>query len=250
MILLYIFLGFLAIVLFLQWDKYENRYRFHDWIDSVKNTCILKPFHFLAPRLLSLPRKTWKCLKPLLRFIFQNKAIEKALGDAQRPVILFITTIASVGILFSNFYKNVLEDFPQFPAMLISAFPLFLIWMWKNYDTKKGLEYAKRDLNRKELDGNWKNFLKFQNIILKTKHDEKKATAIYALGTYYGKNGEFPKQVHVFFKNHLENYWLKPKDPQPLYIQAIYDVLEKNKKLIEKKGLSLDSFKFPQLERQ
>jgi len=238
MIFLYIFLGFLVLVLFLQWDKYENQYRFHDWIDSVKNTCILKPFQFLTPCLLALPRKTWNCIKAVLRFILQDKAIEKTFNDTQRPVILFITTIAAVGILFSNFYKNILKDFPQFLAMLISAFPLFLIWMWKNYDTQK-------DLNRKELDGNWKNFLKFQDIMLKSKHDEKKVTAIYALGNYYGKRGEFPKHVHLFFKNHLENYWHKPKDPRPLYIQAIYDVLEKNKKLIEQKGLSLDDFKFP-----
>ncbi|OGV36037.1 MAG: hypothetical protein A2020_00865 [Lentisphaerae bacterium GWF2_45_14] len=255
MIILYIFLGVLAIVLFLQWDKLKNNGKIRNAIDSVKNTCILKPFHFLAPRLLALPRKTWNCLKSSTLWQWAWP----------RPLILFSSTLLII-VLYGlvNFFhdsKNnddkrnlifkilVPEDadrtiYNTLIPILLGALPAFLIWSWRNNDKRKDQEHVKEELEKaerklkiEETNNDWDNFLRFQEIALHDEDEERKDTAIRALGVYYDKEGDFPKQVHQFFKNYLEKYWTKNDNaPPPPFIKAIYDIINKRKLFLNHDG--------------
>ena len=293
MIFLYIFLGFLVLVLFLQWDKYENQYRFHDWIDSVKNTCLLKPFRFLTPCLLALPRKTWKCLKPLLRFIFQKawigitswipslpRKIWNCIKSSTlwqwawpRPLILFSSTLLII-VLYGlvNFFhdsKNnddkrnlifkilVPEDadrtiYNTLIPILLGAIPAFFIWSWRNNDKRKDQEQREKELKQKDRELNFheKNydrdkFSEYQDILEDGSNTaNKRFSTTYELDYYYNKSGTYPQMVHTFLKENLKAYWRKHKtDTQaPIYIKAIYDVLDKQDKIFVSKELSLSGF--------
>ncbi|MFA6715295.1 MAG: pentapeptide repeat-containing protein [Victivallaceae bacterium] len=136
--------------------------------------------------------------------------------------------------------------------LFVVAIPAFLLWHWRDIDKKevlaqgkqnlgqkdrdleqkdrdleqkdrdleqkdRDLEQKDRDLNLKEENNFWDNFIKYQKMAEDKANEHSNATraaAIYALGEYYGREGtKFPLQVHIFFKNFLDDFW----DKQEIY---------------------------------
>jgi uncharacterized protein YjbI with pentapeptide repeats len=101
--------------------------------------------------------------------------------------------------------------------ILLAAVPAYLLWHWRDSNRRRELGHQAEELRLKTNNDAWDNFIKYQKMAedVKGEHSEgTRAAAIFALGEYYEREGtQFPNQVHVFFKQFLDNFW----DGQEVY---------------------------------
>jgi uncharacterized protein YjbI with pentapeptide repeats len=145
----------------------------------------------------------------------------KGLEEIPRGLKLLFIVFFEI-LLLCNFW-NYIEDFISddkrvewlkgLLPILVAAIPAYLIWSWRDTNRLQELAHQADELELKENNDAWENFIKFQKIAEDKKCEHSagtRATAIFALGEYYDREGtKFPRQVHAFFKNFLDEFWDK-----------------------------------------
>ena len=172
----------------------------------------------------------------------------RGLKEIPRGLILIYVVLIEI-LLLCIFWKEIetfittskrIEWLKGLLPILMAAVPAYLLWHWRDMDKKEALdqgrhdlmqkerdlEQKERDIKLKEDDATWSNFIKYQKMAENedNKNSESiRTAAIFALGEYYGREGtKFPRQVHVFFKKFLSDFWNK----QEIYTEYL-EILKK-----------------------
>lgn len=254
--ILYIFGAVLVLLYIFRWDKLRNNDKISKSIDAVMKFILLKPFKIAFFILHEIYEGQISLIKTIYSGIcsFVINAC-KWFDSWSRPLALlassFIVLVAYIYACYKNYIHYLIPQeadkaiYNTLIPILLGAIPAFFIWKWRNYDKKKDQEHTERELRIKETNNDWDNLQKYQAIIQNGDATAiKRKSAIHALGLYYNRTNDFPQLVHEFFRYQLEEYWKahQTETQVPIYIQAIYDVLDKQDKIFVSKELSLSGF--------
>ncbi|MCP3968330.1 MAG: hypothetical protein GY750_02385 [Lentisphaerae bacterium] len=178
-----------------------------------------------------------------LYFIYQKFKLKdkKLLEGSLRKHFLSLTVLIELLIIviffekISPFIKGN-EWLKGILPLFMAAVPGYLIWHWRDENKRKDQEHVEKELSIKENTYLWNFFRKNQKIIEWERNEQnfviseaQKVSAVFALGEYYKKEGtDFPKQVHEFFKEILNNFWENNEPSKSLFEnERILDFLEK-----------------------
>ena len=149
-----------------------------------------------------------------------------------RGAVLILLVLIELLLILAFWSKinELLKDAKWLQSIAFSLFagvPAFCLWYWRNEDKLNDQDHMERDLIIKEEQHDWKTFFDLMDIVENPDSSEnKKSSAIYALGQYYYKNKKFTKQVHNFFKKHLNNFGAGLDSIDEDNIHDEYDAIE------------------------
>jgi len=107
-------------------------------------------------------------------------------------------------------FSKVQGVFQGIVTLLLGVGSAVIFWYFRDQAKHIDQEHTERDLQIKEKNDAWKNFLEYQKTAENSEISEgTRATAIYALGEYYTRplDSLFPLQVHSFFRSYINNFW-------------------------------------------
>ena len=168
-----------------------------------------------------------------------------------RGAILASIAIPVGGILY---YAYMYTGYPLeanhslITALVVAPFAFFL-WWFRTEDKHKDQDHVERELKIKEINNDWDNLIKYQELAHKFEEQSASSvSAIYALSEYYAKDKDscFPDQVHVTLCSLLHHLKLLLSDSKkekyyPTYNSVAFvirKILVKNFKYISYCNLS------------